>query len=72
MGLVYTAPSLGAIVGSAVQGIVTEQFGFNGTFFVFALIAGSSAAVFLRYMPETFQPKRLPDPRTEGMLQGSL
>jgi len=29
MGLIYTAPSLGAIIGSSVQGLVTENYGFS-------------------------------------------
>jgi predicted MFS family arabinose efflux permease len=71
MGLVYTAPSLGAIGGAALQGLITEHLGFNWTFVIFAGVAATSAAVFLRYMPETRGPKRLPVLKTRGMLTRS-
>lgn len=66
MGLMYTAPSLGAITGSALQGLVTEHWGFTWTFVAFAAIGCCSATFFLAYMPET--AKQLPVFKRRGIL----
>ncbi len=54
MGLVHTAPALGAVAGVALQGMFTESFGFAATFSVFAAVATAAAGIFLARMPETY------------------
>lgn len=47
LGVVYTLPALGAVIGTAVQGYAVENLGFKTSFLILALIAGAGAAIFL-------------------------
>lgn len=46
MGLVQTAPALGAVIGTALQGALVQSYGFAYTFLIFASLAGIAAWVF--------------------------
>ena len=56
MGLVNSVPALGSVLGVALQGMITQHYGFHITFFVFAGIGLLSAVYFFYRMPET-QPR---------------
>jgi MFS family permease len=53
MGLVNSVPAVGTVLGVALQGMLTQHFGFQSTFFVFAGIGLLGAVYFLFNMPET-------------------
>jgi MFS family permease len=55
MGLINSVPALGAVLGVAMQGVITQYYGFHPTFFVFAGIALVGAVYFWLRMPETQQ-----------------
>lgn len=59
MGLVQTAPAIGAVVGVTLQGVIIQHLGFSITFATFAVLSLISAVVFLIQMPETLPREEL-------------
>lgn len=57
MGVIYTLPAIGAVVGTAVQGFLIENFGFKPSFAVLAVIAAVGAVVFYLFLPRLQEEK---------------
>jgi predicted MFS family arabinose efflux permease len=53
ISLTSLAPALGAVIGTSIQGNISQHFGFLPTFLILSLIGVASALVFLLRMPST-------------------
>jgi MFS family permease len=53
LGLMCAAPSMGAVTGSAVKGVILQRFGFAPTFLFFATVAIAITVYFMVRMRES-------------------